>query len=88
MHHNGVACLVIGNGLALLFGDDAAFAFRAKDNALGGFFKIAHTDGLAILARRHDSCLVDQIFQISAHKSGRGTGQHIKINIAGTGLSA
>ena len=70
VHHHRVTGLVIGNDALLFVTDQAGLAFRSHHNALDGFFQFRLADGLLVAAGSQDGGFVDQVFQVSAHKTG------------------
>jgi len=78
----GVPGFVIGHQTALALGDDPALAFRAEQDTLDGFLKIALGDALLVLAGGDNGPFVDQVLDVGADKAGRGFGQDVQVDIA------
>ena len=64
--HQGMAALVVGDGLAGALVDHAALALGPGDHALHGFAHLIHRDHLLVAARGKERGLVQQVGQVGA----------------------
>ena len=85
--HKGMAALVVGDGLALLLGQDAALALGSSDDALHGLLDLVHRDVGAVAPRGQKRGLVHEIHEVGAREARRELGQRAKVDVAGKGLA-
>ena len=83
---HGVACFVVSGQLLFLGGHDTALLFGAGHDLHGSFLNVLHRDGLAVAAGCQQGGLVDQIFQISARKTGGALCNDLQGNIGSQGF--
>ena len=81
-----VARLVIGGELFLFGGDDPALLLGAGHDLHGSFLNVLHGDGLAVAPGSQQSCLVDQVLQVGAGKTGGPLGDHLEGDVRGQGF--
>ena len=85
---DGMTRLVISGEATLLIGDDMAALFGTDGDLEGRFLNVLHGDGLAVLARCQQRCLIGEVFKIGAGKAAGKAGDHGKIDIGTDGLIA
>src|SRR5207302_2038874 len=73
-----MAHLVEGDGLLLLLGDHPALALRAGDDPGDRLLEVVHADQLAVVARRQDGGLVDEVGEVGAREAGGLLGEHLE----------
>ena len=73
--------LVIGGDCPFSFADNAALARRASHHAINRLFKLTHTNAALIAPCSQDSCLVEQVGEISPGKAWRLFRQRLKRDI-------
>ena len=73
--HEGVAGLVVGDGLLLLLGDDHRAPLHAHQDLVLGVLEVDHLDDLLVLARGEERRLVHQVGQVGAGEAGRARGR-------------
>jgi len=83
--HKGVSAFMIGRGFLFFFLDDLGFSFKTHIDLVFGIFKILHGKFLLTPLGCEKGCLIDQVFQIRAGKSGRSLCQQHGVNIRGQG---
>ncbi len=81
IHHNRMPSFMISHNTLLFFADQAAFSFRAGNDALNGLFQVFLLDRLFIASSRQDSALINQVLQVCAYKARRRTSQHAHIGV-------
>src|SRR5438874_4706284 len=79
--HQGMASLMVRYDLLLSLAEYAIFLLETSDNALDSLFQIGHCNGLFILTRRQQGCLVENIGQIGSYKARGAGGDGVQINI-------
>ena len=85
--HQGVAALVVGDGLALLGGHDAALALGTGDDALHGLLDLGHGDLGLVAARGEKGALVHEVHKVGAGEAGRELGQALEVDVGGQRLA-
>ena len=78
--NEGVARLVIGNDMALLFLDDPALFLQADKGLFDRFVKVSGRHDLAAVADGKQGSFVDDICQIRTAHAARCMGKRIKVN--------
>ena len=86
MPHQGVAALVVGDGVLGLLVEHAALALRTGDDALHGLAHLALRDDLLATARREQRPLVHEVRQIGAREARRELGHLGEVHVAADGL--
>ena len=81
VHHHRMTGFVIGHDALFFFADQAALALRAGNDALDRFFKLGLADDFLVAAGSQDGAFIDQVFQVSADKTGRRAGQNAQVNL-------
>ena len=81
-----MARLMVRNGLARTFIENAAFALRTGDNTLHGVLNFLVGDDVLAATSRKNCRLVEQVGQISTRKARGELSDAGKINVIGQGL--
>ena len=84
--NQSMARLMVRNGLARTFIENAAFALRTGDNTLHGVLNFLVGDDVLVATSRKNCRLVEQVGQISTRKARGELGDAGKINVIGQGL--
>ena len=86
--HKRVARLVVGDGLALGVGHNAALARRAGDATLHRLGDLVHADALMAAAGGEKGALVHEVAQVGAGEAGRELSDAGKVDVGREGLVA
>ena len=73
--------LMICRDLLLFFRQQQRLALCAHQDFILGQLKVVHQDGLAVVARGQESCLVHHVGEVRATEAGCAPGQNGKIYI-------
>ena len=79
--HEGMAALVVGDGVLGDLVHHAALALGAGDNALHRLVHFAHRDDLLAAARSQKRALVHEVHQISARETRRELGDSLQVDV-------
>src|SRR5436309_3029090 len=78
--HQRVTHLVMGDDIALLFGEHSTLLFESGDDSIDRFFEVGHLDRVFLLARREQRRLVDDVGEIGARETRRARGNDAEVD--------
>ena len=79
--HEGMAALVVGDGVLGDLIHHAALALGAGDDALHRLVHFAHRDDLLAAARGQKRALVHEVHQVSTRKTRRELGNSLQVDV-------
>src|SRR4030042_7182354 len=70
---------MISGDFLFFWADDPALSLRPRDHAIDGLREFIHADHMLVASRCQDSCLVDQICQVSSAEPGCLFGNDVQV---------